>query len=90
MNRWAALLGVALAFAVVIAAVPASTERTSSPPNDAVVVFNAAHIESASGDIVRFNDDEAGVTCWLLVDSSVYAGQGGLSCLPTNETDLGP
>lgn len=34
-------------------------------------------------NIERYVDEEAGVVCWL------YAGyQGGLSCLPIDQTDL--
>ena len=39
-------------------------------------------------DKAVFEDD--GVVCYIYKDSSGYAGQGGISCLPLGETHVGP
>ncbi|AGM11553.1 hypothetical protein M199_gp113 [Halogranum tailed virus 1] len=41
-----------------------------------------------SNDVVRFVDHEAGVVCYYFAHPDGYAGQGGISCVPLNQTNL--
>lgn len=40
--------------------------------------------------VYRFIDNEAGVVCWIYLNSVDNADRGGISCLPINYTRLAP
>lgn len=77
VSRRALLAGAASAGAVALAGCSASD--TQPEPTE---------VEGVPADVERFVDRDAGVVCWTFNDHDAYAGAGGLSCLPLEETDL--
>lgn len=60
-------------------------EQNTEASTNGVVVHES--LETGEG-VVRFVDEEAGVVCYGFAQNTGYDGQGGLSCLPLNETSL--
>jgi hypothetical protein len=61
-----------------------TTDKSPSVTGDGTVVY-----ENGDEDVVRFVDREAGTVCYYFSSVDVDAGQGGLSCVPIDQTALG-
>lgn len=62
-----------------------NAERNTNASTTGTAVYDDV---TTSNDVVRFVDREAGVVCYYYAHPDSYAGQGGLSCVPMNQTDL--
>lgn len=60
-------------------------DRNTDATGDGTIVYEGV---DTSNEVTRFVDREAGVVCYYFAYPDGYAGQGGLSCVPLNETEL--
>lgn len=57
----------------------------SDVTGDGAIVFD----DVGTGDnVIRFIDREAGTVCYYFAHPDGYAGQGGLSCMPIENTNF--
>ena len=56
---------------------------------ESIAPTGGVSIHVGSVNVVRFVDEEAGVVCWMFSCHIGYAGSGGITCLPVDETTLG-
>lgn len=61
-----------------------SAQDTESTNAGTIVYENPPEGEG----VIRFVDREAGVVCYVFARGDGYDGQGGLSCVPLNDTAL--
>ena len=60
-------------------------QDNSDSSSEGVVVYKDV---PDSGDVVRFVDREAGTVCYYFSKDGGYDGQGGLSCVPIEDTNF--
>jgi ABC-type Zn uptake system ZnuABC Zn-binding protein ZnuA len=60
-------------------------ETDSSATTNGTVVYEDVPV---SDDVTRFIDKEAGTVCYVYSGGGGYDGQGGLSCMPIEDTEL--
>ena len=63
---------------------PEPSENTDASTQGEIVYENPPE-----GDgVIRFVDSEAGVVCYVFARGDGYDGQGGLSCVPIEDTNF--
>lgn len=60
-------------------------EQNTEATTNGTIVYDGVE---TSDEVTRFVEAEAGVVCYYFAYPAIEAGQGGISCLPINDTAL--